>query len=50
MSDKVKAHHNGQPEQLLESVWAEARDLVRKLEGSTVERLAVAAGDTRIEI
>jgi len=51
MSDKVKAHHNGQPsEQLLESVWAEARDLVHKLEGSTVERLVVAAGDTRIEI
>ena len=48
MSDK--AQHNGRKEQLLESVWAEARDLVRKLEGSTVERLVVAAGDTRIEI
>jgi acetyl-CoA carboxylase biotin carboxyl carrier protein len=47
MSDK--ASHNGHQE-LLESVWAEARDLVRKLEGSTVERLVVAAGDTRIEI
>jgi acetyl-CoA carboxylase biotin carboxyl carrier protein len=43
------AHHNGDHE-LLESVWAEARDLVRKLEGSSVERLVVAAGDTRIEI
>jgi len=39
---------NGNPE--LEAVWAEARDLVRKLEGSSVERLVVAAGDTRIEI
>jgi acetyl-CoA carboxylase biotin carboxyl carrier protein len=48
MSDK--AQQNGRKEQLLESVWAEARDLVRKLEGSTVERLVVAAGDTRIEI
>ena len=48
MSDKAK--HNGHSEELLESVWAEARDLVRRLEGSTVERLVVAAGDTRIEI
>jgi acetyl-CoA carboxylase biotin carboxyl carrier protein len=47
MSDHAK--HNGNHE-LLESVWAEARDLVRKLEGSSVERLVVAAGDTRIEI
>src|SRR3954466_14796860 len=39
---------NGNPE--LEAVWAEARDLVRKLEGSSVERLVVAARDTRIEI
>jgi acetyl-CoA carboxylase biotin carboxyl carrier protein len=44
---------NGSPNgnnELLESVWAEARDLVRRLEGSSVERLVVAAGDTRIEI
>ena len=48
-----KPDHNGGSKansELLESVWAEARDLVRKLEGSTVERLVVAAGDTRIEI
>jgi acetyl-CoA carboxylase biotin carboxyl carrier protein len=44
------ADHNGSNNELLESVWAEARDLVRKLEGSSVERLVVAAGDTRIEI
>jgi acetyl-CoA carboxylase biotin carboxyl carrier protein len=36
--------------ELLESVWAEARDLVKKLEGSSVQRLAVAAGDCKIEI
>lgn len=36
--------------QLLESVWAEARDLVRRLEGSSVQRLSVAAGDCKIEI
>ena len=37
-------------QELLEAVWAEARDLVRKLEGSSVQRLAVAAGDCKIEI
>jgi len=37
-------------QELLEAVWAEARDLVKKLEGSTVQRLAVAAGDCKIEI
>jgi acetyl-CoA carboxylase biotin carboxyl carrier protein len=36
--------------ELIESVWAEARDLVRKLEGTTVQRFAVAAGDYKIEI
>ena len=36
--------------ELLESVWAEARDLVNRLEGSSVQRLAVAAGDCSIEI
>jgi acetyl-CoA carboxylase biotin carboxyl carrier protein len=37
-------------EQLLQSVWTEARDLVKKLEGSSVQRLAVAAGNCKIEI
>jgi acetyl-CoA carboxylase biotin carboxyl carrier protein len=37
-------------EALLQSVWAEARDLVRKLEGSSVQRFAVAAGNCKIEI
>jgi acetyl-CoA carboxylase biotin carboxyl carrier protein len=36
--------------ELIESVWAEARDLVKRLEGSTVQRFAVAAGDYKIEI
>jgi acetyl-CoA carboxylase biotin carboxyl carrier protein len=36
--------------EMIESVWAEARDLVRRLEGSTVQRFAVAAGEYKIEI
>ncbi|MCW3027704.1 MAG: acetyl-CoA carboxylase [Solirubrobacterales bacterium] len=40
----------GLDREMVEAVWAEARDLVRRLEGSTVQRLAVAAGDYRIEI
>jgi acetyl-CoA carboxylase biotin carboxyl carrier protein len=36
--------------ELLKSVWAEARDLIGRLEGSTVQRLSVAAGDCKIEI
>ena len=35
---------------MIESVWAEARDLVRKLEGTTVQRFAVQAGEYKIEI
>lgn len=35
---------------LIESVWQEARDLIKRLEGSTVQRLRVEAGDYRIEI
>ena len=37
-------------EALLQSVWTEARDLVKKLEGSSVQRFAVAAGNCKIEI
>ena len=36
--------------QLIESTWAEARDLVKRLEGSSVQRLAVKAGEYEIEI
>jgi acetyl-CoA carboxylase biotin carboxyl carrier protein len=48
MSEKNKS---GAPDrELIESVWQEARDLVKRLEGSTVQRLRVEAGDYRIEI
>jgi acetyl-CoA carboxylase biotin carboxyl carrier protein len=36
--------------ELIRSVWEEARDLIKRLEGSTVERLRVEAGDVKIEI
>jgi acetyl-CoA carboxylase biotin carboxyl carrier protein len=36
--------------EMIESVWAEARDLIRRLEGSTVQRFSVAAGEYKIEI
>lgn len=36
--------------ELIQSVWAEARDLVKRLEGTTVQRFAVAAGEYKIEI
>jgi acetyl-CoA carboxylase biotin carboxyl carrier protein len=35
---------------MVEAVWAEARDLIRRLEGSSVQRFAVSAGDYSIEI
>jgi acetyl-CoA carboxylase biotin carboxyl carrier protein len=35
---------------LIQSVWTEARDLIKRLEGTTVQRFAVAAGDYKIEI
>ena len=35
---------------LIQSTWAEARDLVRRLEGSSVQRFAVKAGEYEIEI
>jgi acetyl-CoA carboxylase biotin carboxyl carrier protein len=41
---------NGPDREMIESVWAEARDLIRRLEGSTVQRFAVAAGEYKIEI
>jgi acetyl-CoA carboxylase biotin carboxyl carrier protein len=36
--------------ELLRSVWAEARELIGRLENSSVQRFSVAAGDCRIEI
>jgi acetyl-CoA carboxylase biotin carboxyl carrier protein len=35
---------------LIRSVWEEARELIKRLEGSTVQRLAVQAGEYKIEI
>jgi acetyl-CoA carboxylase biotin carboxyl carrier protein len=34
----------------IRAVWEEARELVKRLEGTTVHRIAVEAGGTRIEI
>ncbi len=49
MSDN-KSHEKHPDRDMIESVWAEARDLVKKLEGTTVQRFAVAAGEYSIEI
>ena len=46
MSDERKSAN----EKLIRAVWEEARDLIKRLEGSTVERFSVEAGDTKIEI
>jgi acetyl-CoA carboxylase biotin carboxyl carrier protein len=46
-ADKTKAAPD---RDLIESVWEQARDLIKKLEGSTVQRLRVEAGDYKIEI
>jgi acetyl-CoA carboxylase biotin carboxyl carrier protein len=50
MSDKKDDSHAGPDRGLIESTWAEARDLIKRLEGTTVQRLAVAAGEYKIEI
>jgi acetyl-CoA carboxylase biotin carboxyl carrier protein len=48
MTDSAKGS-KAVPE-LVTAVWEEARDLIKRLEGSSVQRLSVEAGDTRIEI
>jgi acetyl-CoA carboxylase biotin carboxyl carrier protein len=48
MTEPVKRKPANQD--LVRAVWDEARDLIKRLEGSTVQRFAVEAGDTRIEI
>jgi acetyl-CoA carboxylase biotin carboxyl carrier protein len=48
MSENEKTQSTPDRE-LIESVWAEARDLIKRLEGSSVQRFAVAAGDYKIE-
>ena len=47
-NERRRTEHPSQ--ELIESVWAEARDLVQRLEGSSVQRFAVEAGDYKIEI
>jgi len=47
---KTDDHHTNPDLEMIESVWAEARDLIKRLEGSSVQRLAVAAGEYKIEI
>src|SRR5919204_1834021 len=37
-------------ESFIRSVWEEARDLIKRLEGSTVQRFSVEAAGTKIEI
>jgi acetyl-CoA carboxylase biotin carboxyl carrier protein len=49
MSDDTPAGPSADQE-LLRSVWEEARDLIKRLEGTTVQRFKVEAGDTTIEI
>jgi acetyl-CoA carboxylase biotin carboxyl carrier protein len=49
MTDDEKHEHTEDAE-LLRAVWDEARDLVKRLEGSTVQRLRVEAGKVKIDI
>ncbi len=49
MSETEKPNSNPDRD-MIESVWAEAREMVKRLEGSTVQRFAVAAGEYKIEI
>jgi acetyl-CoA carboxylase biotin carboxyl carrier protein len=49
MTDDEK-HEDGKDAELIRAVWDEARDLVKRLEGSTVQRLRVEAGKYKIEI
>jgi acetyl-CoA carboxylase biotin carboxyl carrier protein len=48
MTEPVKRKPANQD--LIAAVWEEARDLIKRLEGSSVQRFAVEAGGTRIEI
>src|SRR5215218_7150459 len=48
MSEETPAMNPDQD--FIRSVWEEARDLVKRLEGSTVQRFSVEAGGTKIEI
>jgi acetyl-CoA carboxylase biotin carboxyl carrier protein len=41
---------SGPDKELIRSVWDEARDLVKRLEGTTVHKFKVEAGEYKIEI
>jgi len=41
---------DGPDKELIRSVWEEARDLVKRLEGTTVRKFKVEAGEYKIEI
>jgi len=47
MTDESTA---GPDKELIRSVWDEARDLVKRLEGTTVHKFKVEAGEYKIEI
>jgi acetyl-CoA carboxylase biotin carboxyl carrier protein len=50
-SKSTSARTKSSPDrELIESVWEQARDLIKKLEGTTVQRLNVEAGEYKIEI
>jgi len=50
MNEPPKRSSASKNQELIRAVWDEARDLVKRLEGSTVQRFSVEAGDTKIEI
>jgi len=50
MNEPPKRTSASKNQELIRAVWDEARDLVKRLEGSTVQRFSVEAGDTKIEI
>jgi acetyl-CoA carboxylase biotin carboxyl carrier protein len=50
MNEPPKRTSANKNQELIRAVWDEARDLVKRLEGSTVQRFSVEAGDTKIEI
>ena len=49
MSEEQTTPPSGEQE-FVRAVWDEARDLIKRLEGSTVQRFSVEAGGTKIEI
>jgi acetyl-CoA carboxylase biotin carboxyl carrier protein len=51
MTEEQQQSSTGKADQeFVRSVWEEARDVVKRLEGSTVERFSVEAAGTKIEI